>query len=228
MIDRGNISEPLSIRGRFCLFALGLGLLSAPMFAEELPDPPPPLTAADEPRAFDPKPINLQILSGENWSLAVSRDGKMLAVVGGGMGDRPGHLCFWDLTTNKEKACISERLPIRSVAYSPDGTVLATGEFDNTAKLRDPVTGQVRQVLAGHTGVINALVFTPDSRLLITASVDSLVKVWDVISGKEKTTLKGHQGGVLCAALSADGTTLATGGQDATAKLWNLDTVKES
>ena len=74
--------------------------------------------------------------------------------------DHHPRIWAWDLDTGKEKITLTENKPIRCVAFSPDSKTLATGEFDLTAKLRDPATGAVRRTLSGHTGAINSVAFT--------------------------------------------------------------------
>src|SRR5260370_27996036 len=96
---------------------------------------------------FDQKPRILQGSANEMWSVTFSPDGKTVVSASGGMGEKPGQIRFWDLATGKEKSHVEEPLSIRFLKFSPDGKTLVSGEFDGTAKLRDPTTGQVRAVL---------------------------------------------------------------------------------
>jgi WD40 repeat protein len=58
------------------------------------------------------------------------------------------------------------------VAVSPDGTLVATGSLDGTAKLWDLATGQAKMTLFGHEGPINTVAFSPDGRFVATGSAD--------------------------------------------------------
>jgi WD40 repeat protein len=69
-----------------------------------------------------------------------------------------------------------------AVAVSPDGTLLASGSLDETARLWDPESGVCVAVLEGHGAVLAEVAFSPDGSLLLTASDNGMVWVWDVAS----------------------------------------------
>ncbi|MEW6217341.1 MAG: hypothetical protein AB1543_06640, partial [Candidatus Bipolaricaulota bacterium] len=69
-----------------------------------------------------------------------------------------------------------------TVAVSPDGTLLASGSLDETARLWDPESGVCVAVLEGHGAVLAEVAFSPDGSLLLTASDNGMVWVWDVAS----------------------------------------------
>lgn len=104
-----------------------------------------------------------------------------------------------------------------SLAFSPDGRVLATGARDGTVRLRDVRTGNVRSILYTGIGTANSLAFTPDGRTLLCAALSSdsdrgsmwaRVKQWDLRTKRLLWSVPAY-GGYL--ALSPDGHTLAIG-----------------
>ncbi len=76
---------------------------------------------------------------------------------------------------------------ILGVAYSPDGTTLATASADFTATLWDAKTGKQTVVLRGHREDVTCIAFSPDSKRVITGSYDDTGIVWDAATGKRIT-----------------------------------------
>jgi WD40 repeat protein/tetratricopeptide (TPR) repeat protein len=113
------------------------------------------------------------------------------------------------------------------VAFSPDGTRLATASYDRTAMVWHASSRRELLTLAGHTEAVNGVAFSPDGARLATASDDRTAKVWDVSTGRELLTLTGHTGGVTGVAFSPDGARLATASADKTAKVWDASSGRD-
>ena len=127
--------------------------------------------------------------------------------------------------------------PVRSMTFSPDGKLLASGGFGELAiHLWEPSTGRQLRLLTGHLGGIGAfssgitaLEFSPDSRFLAAGYSDSSMGIWDVATGEEVLVTPGggnklmSAAGVRGFAFSSDGGLLASTDGVAT-KIWDLST----
>ena len=114
----------------------------------------------------------------------------------------------------------SER--VLSIAFSPDGSVLASSSADNTVKLWDVAAREVLCTLADHTDWVESVAFSPNGALLVSASHDGTVKLWDVDTGELLRTLTGHGHWVRSVAFSPDGALLASGADDQLVMLWDV------
>jgi hypothetical protein len=151
-----------------------------------------------------------------------ARTGILLATGGQAMGGIDGTARLWDPATGEQLRTLTGHIgTVQGVAFSPDGTLLATVGEDETARLWDVATGASVRTLTGHTGTVHGAAFSPDGTLLATASRDKTVRLWDVATGASVRTLTGHTNTVLVVAFSPDGTLLATAGWDKTVRLWS-------
>jgi WD40 repeat protein/serine/threonine protein kinase len=103
--------------------------------------------------------------------------------------------------------------PVWTVAFSPDGSRLASGGDDHNLILSDARTGGVLAALKGHTQVIRSVAFSLDGSRLASASADHTVRIWDARTGQPLMTFPGTEE-MNAVAFFPDGSRLASAGAD--------------
>jgi WD40 repeat protein len=170
----------------------------------------------------------LQGHTGHIYSVAFAPDGKTLvSTAGGSVGAFPknatGEIKLWDLLTYKVLWSVKDPSGIKTVAFSPGSTTLATGDIDGTVRLRNVDRGDLIKILPDASGrsdvsapaPVNAVAFAPDGQMVAAGNAAGVVKIVRV--GTREMLEKFKRGSpqiTLCLAYSPDGKTLAVGGMD--------------
>ncbi len=175
-------------------------------------------------------PDGLTIASGSNVDGSVrlwdSVTGALLRSLDHTLGDLPSPLTPsappYTPPIFTDAVSIAASAKVHSVAFSPDGGTLATGNADNTVSLRSSATGQLRRTLSGHKGKVRSVTFSPDGGTLASGSADRTIRLWDAYTGELKRTLTRVYGTVWSVAFSPDGSLLASGTEDRRVHVWDL------
>ena len=143
----------------------------------------------------------------------------------------------WSLTATLGSA--GEGKPSRfadrvlSLAFSPDGTLLAAGggEASRSGELTIWNVADrklVRTIADAHSDTVYGLDFSRDGKFLASAAADKFVKVFDISNGNHVRSYEGHTHHVMDVSWNGDGTKLISAGADNAIKVWNAETGEQS
>ncbi len=171
----------------------------------------------------DTGPYRLQQTLGRGMvrSVAWSPDGDVIAV-GGALG-------IWLYTPELEDIGLlkGHSKAVYGLAFSPDGTRLASASHDMTVRIWDVETQSELHTMTGHTGLTVAVAWSPDGSMAASGAYDHTVRVWNADTGDLIRVLEGHTGWVDAVAFSPDGRLLASGGYDDVVRIWDVATGEE-
>jgi WD40 repeat protein len=184
-------------------------------------------------------------------ALVVSPDGTLLAA-NSSVSLEQGRVSLWELTSGTFiRDLPTETGNVLTVAFSPDGRLIAAGGITGVVHLWEAATGREIAVWEVSSfdpetgraylgeGLITNLAFSPDGALLAIA-VKYLarddrpqhdlhdIRVWDVTNGEELAKLTGHTDEIRGLDFSPDGTRLASASLDGTVRLWGIAPFEDS
>lgn len=150
-------------------------------------------------------------------ALAISPDSKFLAEVG-----YEGQARIWQIEswTIHRRLDLGHNKKITTVAFSPDGQTLATGDENNTVCVWHVHSGEKLAAHRFHSNIVLSVAYHPDGSTLASASADKTVRLWNWREERMEHVLHGSQNWVTSVAYSPDGRLLASGGYDSVIRLW--------
>ena len=111
---------------------------------------------------------------------------------------------------------------VEDVAFSPDGTQLASASKDGTVGLWNAASGELERTLRGHGQSVNSVSYSSDGRRVVTSGADGTVRVWS-LEGGPAVVLRGHEGSVASAEFDPSGKRVVSAGQDGTIRVWSAE-----
>jgi WD40 repeat protein len=136
----------------------------------------------------------------------------------------PGLVSSRELQWDHRRVLEGHISPVNSVVFSPDGTLIASGSWDNTVRIWDTQTGGQLAMLEDHTSAVWSVVFSPDGTRIALGSEDKTVRIWDTHTGRQLALLEDHAEAVRSVVFSPDGTRIASGSYDNTVRIWDTQT----
>jgi serine/threonine protein kinase/WD40 repeat protein len=116
---------------------------------------------------------------------------------------------------------------VHSVAFSGDGSILASGCHDGSIYIWNVADGHLERQLKEHEHSVTSLAFSPTGSLLASTSwQDRVIKIWNPRTGALVTTLSGYVHPQTRVTFSPNGKTLASGGGDGI-RLWSIATLSQ-
>jgi eukaryotic-like serine/threonine-protein kinase len=159
---------------------------------------------------------------GNTGAVAWSPDGSKLAAISGN-----SPLVCSAITGDIFSTYSGNTSEVLTLAWSPDGTWIASGCVDGSVWVWDATTRRTQATYYGHMSEVNTVAWSPDSRQIASGSSDGTVQLWDAATGKRLLTWKGHAGSVNTVAwqpgtslLPGNEARIASGGVDATVQVW--------
>jgi WD40 repeat protein len=120
---------------------------------------------------------------------------------------------------------------ILSLAFSPDGRLLASGGMDRVVRVWEAATGRELHALKGHEGEVQGVAFQPGGDLLASAGQDGTITLWAPTTGSRVRSWSAPEN-LWGVAFSPDGRRLASagggaGGQGGAVRVWEVATGKQ-
>jgi WD40 repeat protein len=117
---------------------------------------------------------------------------------------------------------VAHRDMVHSLAFSPDGMLLASGDYRQAKIWRRPANVQKLHLSMGPSNSVPAVTISRDGKWIAAARDDKKIKLWNLANGKDAKLLAGHEKAITSLKFSPDGTKLASSSADKTIRVWDV------
>jgi len=124
---------------------------------------------------------------------------------------------------NPTATLLAHNYTVESLAFSPDGAVIATGS-ERVIRLWDISEGKVIGSLEGHLDSVRSIAFSADGKYIVSGSLDGSIKVWDYEKIRLQYTIRADPQGVISVAVSPDSRFISASASSEGAGLWDTET----
>ena len=153
------------------------------------------------------------------WPLIFSHDGNLMLLK-----SLSGNVKLCDVSGHEIKSCFSEYYPKQtsSVAFSPDGSLIAGGFLDGKVRLYNVAENKFVQETCAYGGVITSLAFSPSGVSVVIGCSNGVIVLWDIEKNIEYR-LPVYAWCISSVAFSPDGMLIAVDYFDGKIRLWNIE-----
>jgi WD40 repeat protein len=127
------------------------------------------------------------------------------------------------LKTNADgRPGVAHRDLVHALAFSPDGTLLASGGFREVKIWRRPRNVEKFRLASPSSNAVRTVAGSRDGKWLATGETNGVIQLWDLTSGKAVRTLSGHEAAITSLKFSPDNAKLCSGSVDKSIRVWTL------
>lgn len=154
----------------------------------------------------------------ESLAAGVGLSGLSAFMASCGSDDPKGAYESWKIGDCTQVLTLSHRSGVSAVAYSPDGTRIASAGVDSSAKIWSASAGDLLLTYSGHDTALGPLAFSPDGTRIVSGDGNGVIRIWDAGTGALIASCRHF--GLSALAFSPDGHKVASAG-DTTVKVWD-------